>query len=117
MSSSRPDRARVLSHLLAQRREVQRRWNAGETAGAIARALGVSERTVHSLLARLRLDGATLRPHRTPWTIRPGPPLAPSAVLASELRRVAPSVCTVYDAAGRPVARIDPQTRRRVALA
>ena len=105
------------TRVIAQRREVQRRWNAGETAGAIARALGVSERTIHSLLARLRLDKAALRLHPDPW--RPQPLSASPAAegLAAELRRVAPSVCTVYDAAGRPVARIDPQTRRRVALA
>ena len=101
----------------AQRREVQRRWNGGETAGVIAKALGVSERTVHAVLARLRLDRAVLQAHRTAWKLQPtADSLVPPAVLARELRRVAPSVVTVYDARGRVVATIDPQTRRRVAV-
>ena len=116
MSFSKPDGPRAPSRVIAQRREVQRRWNAGETAGAIAQALGVSERTVHATLARLRLDKAVLRSHPDPWHLQPRSASPASEGLATELRRVAPSVCTVYDAQGRPVARIDPQTRRRVAI-
>jgi hypothetical protein len=100
----------------AQRREIQRRWNAGETASIIAKALGLSSRTIQAELARLRLDGARLRPPRR-WGVShtEGPVRDPA--LVATLRAVAPSPVTVYDAAGRPIARIDPQTRRRQALA
>jgi len=82
----------------------------------IAKALGLSERTVHSALARLRMEHVALRPHRNAWKQQPPVPRPPGTVLAAELRRVAPSIVTVYDAQGRPIAQIDPQTRRRRAL-
>lgn len=104
------------SRLIAQRREVGRRWNAGETAGEIAKALKVSERTVHSILARLRLEHVALRPHGNRRPPQNGTAVV-NAVLAADLRRVAPSVVTVYDAQGRPIAQIDPQTRQRRILA
>ena len=100
----------------AQRREVERRWNAGDTASVIAKALGVSVRTVQSVLARLRVDGVKLRPARR-WGVQgTEAPLRDPDLMAS-LRAVAPSPVTIYDAAGRPVAQMNPQTRKRVSLA
>jgi hypothetical protein len=112
MAFARPSAARIPPRLLAQRREVQRRWNAGETASVIGTALGVSARTVHSVLARLRLDGARLRPARR-WGVEQTEAPVRDPGLAATLRAVAPSSVTVYDASGRPIARIDPQTRTR----
>ena len=100
--------------VMAQRREVERRWNAGETAGMIAKALGLSERTIYSTLARLRMEHVALRSPRNTWKTRTTPP---SPVLAAELRGMAPSIITVYDAEGRVVAQIDPLTRKRRVLA
>ena len=103
--------------VMAQRREVERRWNTGETAGVIAKALGLSERTIHSTLARLRMEHFALRPHRNTWKTPSPATTPPSPGLAAEFGRTAPSVVTVYDAHGRAVAQIDPLTRKRRALA
>ena len=98
---------------MAQRREVERRWNRGETAPRIAQALRLSVRSVYSMLARLRLEGRTLRAHDQG---RPQRQTAPDPDVLRTLGEAAPSVVTVYDARGRAIAQIDPHTRQRRAL-
>lgn len=98
-----------------QRREVQRRWNVGETAAVIAKALRVSSRTVYGILSRLRFEEADLRSHPRGRIEQTEVPILDPDVVAV-LDAVAPSPVTVYDAAGHPVAQIDPKTRRRTTL-